>query len=284
MWTVKNDPENWRRLLWAETVGVADEEIPLGLASLLFASDHYPKVDITAQIGVLDELARDAARWVAPSGTGSERLGGLAHFLHGERGFGGTQGTYNSPRGCFLNEVLEHRTGLPITLSVIYLEVGWRLGLPLGGVGLPGHFIIRQEGEAEPVYCDPYNGGRLLTEDDCRRLVREQFGAGFHLSPQLLAPVSRRAILYRMLNNLKAMYINSQQPAKALWATDRMLILQPESAQDMRDRGLLAYALGKYSRAHTDLVLCMSLRQPPHDTELVLDQLPRLRRQAGILN
>ncbi len=271
-------------MLWAETVGVADKDIPLALASLLFASDQYPKLDITAEIHKLDELAGEAAGWVAPEGTAADALGGLARFLHGEKGFGGTQSTYASTRECFLNEALEHRLGLPITLSVIYLEVGWRLGLPLGGVGLPGHFIIRQESESEPVYCDPYNGGRLLTEDDCRTLVREQFGAGFHLSPQLLAPVSRRAILYRMLNNLKAMYINSQQPAKALWATDRMLILQPESAQDMRDRGLLSYALGKYSRAHTDLVLCMSLQQPPHDTELVLDQLPRLRRQAGILN
>ena len=280
---VENHENDWRRVLWANTVGGVDEEIDLALASFVFASDRYPDLDIAQQMDSVERLARGATGWVPVDAGPRAALEGLARYLHGEQGFDGRAQAYHSTDGCFLNRAIESRTGLPITLSVIYLEVGWRLGLPLSGVGMPGHFIIKHEGPEE-LYCDPFHSGRILTAEECPQLVESVLGGRVAFRREFLVAVRRRTVLYRMLNNLKSMYLRSRAPELALWATDRMLLLEPDSPQEMRDRGLLHFATGRYTRAVGDLVLYLALKPPPPDAELITRHLHASQQRAGMLN
>jgi regulator of sirC expression with transglutaminase-like and TPR domain len=275
-------------MLFANAVSGEDGQINLALASLLFALDRYPELDLSVQLGRLDELAEGARGYVPPAPDAEAALGGLARYLHARQGFDGSVDAYASPAGSFLNEALERRTGLPITLSVIYLEVGWRLGLPVEGVGLPGHFIIKYtRGGTDPlqdVFCDPFNAGRLLSAEDCRELLEGRVGARFALRREFLEAATRRAILYRMLNNLKSAHLRSHEPELALWATDRMLIVAPQSASDMRDRGLLHYAVENYRQAMSDLLSYLTMQPGAQDAHIILQQIVPAAHRSGMLN
>jgi regulator of sirC expression with transglutaminase-like and TPR domain len=190
---------------------------------------------------------------------------------------------YASTDGCFLDRTLDRRTGLPITLSGIYLEVGWRIGLPLAGVGMPGHFIIRHEG-VEATFFDPFTGGRAFHASECEAVLGRRLGAGFTVHPEYLASVGRAAILYRMLNNRKGMYLRSRKLDLALWATDRMLIVRPDSMSDRRNRGLLYAATQNHTRACSDFEAYLSHVPSLPDAPLVLSQLHVARSQSGWLN
>lgn len=286
MTSMRRERNDWRRRLWARATGGADAEVNLALAALLFAADQDRTLDLSAEVAKLDALATGARRTVILDDGPEVALLTLGEYLHGEQGFGGSDRAYASPDGSFLHAALRERTGLPITLSAIYLEVGWRLGLPLAGVALPGHFIVKYEvgGGSGDVYSDPYDGGRVLTEEGVREMIRERSGGTFELPDRFLEAAQRKAILYRMLNNLKALYLRSQQPRQALWATDRMLILQPEGGQDLRDRGLLAYAVGEYDRARSDLLSYLMTDPAPPDAPAIREQIPLATRRAGMLN
>ncbi len=171
----------------------------------------------------------------------------------------------------------------------MYLEVGWRLGLPLAGVGMPGHFILTYEQPGvelveDRLYCDPFHGGRLLSASDCQALLRAGLGTDLGFRPEFLASTSRRAILYRMLNNLKTLYLQTSDTQKALWATDRMLLVQPSSAKDVRDRGLLYLANEQYGHALSDLISYLSLLPDAPDRDLIREQLSVARARSGLLN
>ncbi len=275
-------------MLFANAVRGKDGEINLALTSLLYALDRYPELDLSLQMSVLDSLAEGARPHVPRSQGAEASLRALAWYLHGQHGFNGSDRAYASPAGCFLNEALEQRTGLPITLSVIYLEVGWRLGLPVQGVGMPGHFLIKHPGEsgdpAQDLYCDPFHKGQLLTAGDCRDLLENRLGLSVAFRPEYLAATERRSILYRMLNNLKAMYLRSRSLQDALWATDRMLIVSPQSAQDMRDRGLLHYATGNFPRATTDFLSYLEMLPGAPDIPVIRRQLAAAVERSGLLN
>lgn len=281
--------ENWRRVLFANAVSGDDAQINLALSAFLFALDRYPDLDLPTRMRQLDALAAEAPPEVRESADAAKTLEALANYLYGEQGFNGSQDAYDSAKSYFLHYTLEHRTGLPINLSAVYLEVGWRLGLPLAGIGMPGHFILtyqQDEGEApeDRFYCDPFHEGRILTATDCRKLLEEGLGPGMIFRPQYLAPISRRAILYRMLNNIKALYLQTSEPQLALWATDRMLLLQPWSAKDMRDRGLLHFATENYSRAVSDLISYLTITPEAPDAGVIREQLAVASLRAGLLN
>lgn len=280
---MRGKADNWRRAAFARTVYGNDAGINLALASLLLALERHPELDVAQYLAMLDALAEGAARVVPPNGDAAASLDALGRYLHDGEGFHGDESAYATTDGCFLDRALDQRTGLPITLSVIYLEVGWRLGLPLAGVGMPGHFIIKHEAH-DAVFCDPFHGGRVLSAGACAALLGRQLGAGFTFHPEMLDAVGRRTILYRMLNNLKMMYLRSRKLDLALWATDRMLIVQPRSATDVRDRGLLHFATRNYSRASLDLEAYLSSVPNPPDVPVILKQLRAARLQSGLLN
>ncbi len=271
------------RAAFARTVQGTDVEMNLALASLLFALDRHPELDVAQYLAMLDALAEGAARVVPSDADPVEALTALGRYLCDGEGLRGEQKVYSTTDGCFLDRALDQRTGLPITLSVIYLEVGWRIGLPLAGVGVPGHFIIKHEAN-EAAYCDPFHGGRVFHADDCAAALGGQFSEDFTFHQAFLASVSRATILYRMLNNLKQMYLRSRKLHLALWATDRMLIVRPESVADIRDRGLLYAAIQNHTQAVLDLEAYLSSVPNPPDALAVIGQLRTAQLRSGWLN
>lgn len=224
--------------------GVA--EVNLGRAALVMGGFEYPDLDVPAYEARLDRLAESA--W--PRVTGAEMPAlYLARVLFEELGFAGNAEHYGDPRNSFLNQVMERRLGIPITLSVLYIEVARRLGIAASGVGLPGHFIVRAELGQSPAYIDPFHNGAVLTEADCRERVRTITDGKLPFQPAFLAPVSTRYILTRMLNNLKNAYAQRGDPQRALSVVERLLVLNPNDAIELRNLGLLYAGLGRKREA-----------------------------------
>jgi regulator of sirC expression with transglutaminase-like and TPR domain len=212
-----------------------------------------------------------------------ERVLALNAFLFGSLGFGGNHAQYVDPRNNFLNAVLDRRLGIPITLSIVYLEVGRRAGLPLEGIGFPGHFLVRCEGQAprprdtaggpaasEPIIIDPFNSGAILSELDCLKLLREHAGEDATWHPSLLDAADRRSIIVRMLRNLKRAYVALRSFAHARRVADLLVVLDQESITELRDRGLLSYHLEDFSPALRDLERYLQLI--PHAGEAASEE------------
>jgi regulator of sirC expression with transglutaminase-like and TPR domain len=190
---------------WAALAGDPDEEWNLDEAALLFAVPEYPSLDVAAYLGRLDELAARCESARAHAHSSHEAARRICHQLFEIEGFLGDREHYDDPKNSFLNETLDRMLGIPITLSVIAISVGRRIGVEFEGIGMPGHFIVRHP--VGPVYFDPFSGGYPVTEEDCRTRVASIFGDSLTWSQTFLEPVSKRQLLMRMLNNLKATYL-----------------------------------------------------------------------------
>ncbi len=204
-------------------------------------------------LALLDDIAESARPWIDSAAQYGRWSDGLSRFLFSELGFRGNVERYDDPRNSFLNDVLERKLGLPITLSVLYIELARRCQRTAEGVGLPGHFIVRAlEAEGE-VLLDPFNGGVRLTVAECQERVREQYGASVPFRPHYLDATSKRAILARMLRNLKSVHLRQSDPLRALRAVETLLVVEPDVPTEIRDRGLLRLRLGDLRGALEDL-------------------------------
>ena len=188
------------------------------------------------------------------------RIGVISSYLFEDQGFAGNREAYDDPRNSFLNEVIDRRTGIPITLALVYIEVSRRAGVRLDGVNFPGHFLLRVPphpetsiGRDEHVIVDPFHGGAVLSETDCRKLLREHAGEEAAFDPRLLMRATKQEILVRMLVNLKRIYVRMRSFPQARTITELLLALDPSAMTELRDRGLLAYHLNDYSAALRDL-------------------------------
>jgi regulator of sirC expression with transglutaminase-like and TPR domain len=231
-------------------------EAQLGLAeaALCIAWEEQGTQRVDEALRELRALAEGAGRRLPRDAGPAETVGALNRYLFGEIGFKGNTWEYNDPANSFLDQVLASRAGLPITLSIVYLEVGWRLGLPVSGVALPGHFLARFGLGADELYVDPFNRGRLWTRAECVTQIATFYGqATPHAVAQVMAPPSKRSILARILRNLKNLYAERGELERTLPAIDRILLIEPDSAQDVRDRGLLRARLGALHGALEDL-------------------------------
>jgi regulator of sirC expression with transglutaminase-like and TPR domain len=253
-------------------------------AGLLFAREcAYPALRPSEYLDQIEALRVAAWTEVARHGSGRARGLALARFLFEQQGFTGNATDYGDPRNSYLNEVLDRRLGLPITLSVIFLEVGQRLGLPVAGVGLPGHFIVRVGDGLEPLFLDPFHGGRALSHEDCQRLVQQATGQGQVFDPNWLDPTHPRDIVARMLNNLRRFYLEVEDWPLAIAVLERLQALQPEVAAHLRDLGVLHYhnqAWRKASQSFNDY-LARDPEAPDADTvrrarDRMLAELARL--------
>ncbi|NLG62219.1 MAG: tetratricopeptide repeat protein [Candidatus Cloacimonetes bacterium] len=232
------------RSRFAAVVAQQESEVDLALAALLIAAEEYPqlvpepylrRIDILAE-RVRDRLGEETAPLVI--------LQELNRVLFEEEGFRGNAEAYYDPRNSFLNDVLDRRAGVPLTLSLLYLEIGWRLGLPLHGVNFPGHFLVRYDGEALKLLIDPFQRGEIRFEDEAQELLDRVYGGTVTLQPSYLRPADRKDILVRLLSNLKGIYLNTRDDRRALAATERILLVRPDAAEEVRDRGMLLARLG----------------------------------------
>ena len=232
--------------------GLPDDEMDLAKAALLISATEYPELEIEDQLGILDSLSAGASRRMGEGRDPLFCVNTLSEYLFDEVGFRGNPDDYYDPRNSFLNEVLSRRMGIPITLSLVFLEVGKRLGVPLVGVGLPGHFLLRHV-DGPDLFIDPFYRGILLSEEECAQRLREVTQANANWDVRFLRPVSNRDFISRILRNLKGIYLSQQDSRRALNILDLLLIVQPNAVEERRDRGLLHYELGHHQAALTDL-------------------------------
>jgi regulator of sirC expression with transglutaminase-like and TPR domain len=263
-----------------QAVNRPEEAIDLARAALAIALGDYPGMDIAAYVAHLDQLSVKVLRRL-DSGAGDYRsIAALNHLLFEQEGYRGDRDHYFDPKNSFLNQVIERKRGIPITLSVLYMEVGWRLGLSLQGVGFPGHFLVKHVEGQEEIIIDPFNRGEVRSFASLKRLLQESYGGSIAFHPSLLEAVSKRQILRRMLNNLKATYLRSNDLVKALSVVERLLILEPNSIEDLRDRGVLSLKLECFNQALEDFERYLRLAPEAGDTLAVKEQVIALKKQV----
>lgn len=226
-------------------------------AALAIARVEYPSLDVEPYLQRLERMGEAAAARLHRRGElrTDARVATLNAYLYEELGFSGNRDHYDDPRNSFLNEVLDRRTGIPISLAVVYLEIGRRAGLRLEGVNFPGHFLVRAPAEpgADELIVDPFHSGALLSEVDCRQLLRQHLGDEAAFDPALLATATRQHIVVRMLVNLKRLYVRMRSFPQARFIADLLLTVDPSALSELRDRGLLAYHMEDFAAALRDL-------------------------------
>jgi regulator of sirC expression with transglutaminase-like and TPR domain len=262
-----------------------EPRLNLADAALCIAWEDQGEGQPEEGLRALDTLAAEAHPRVAGLTEPLDVVTALNRYLFGERGFRGNTWHYNDPANSFLDRVLATRAGLPITLSVVYMEVGWRLGLPVAGVALPGHFLTRFGLGPETIFIDPFNRGRLWSRDECVTQIATFYGnPSRELADQIMAPPSRRAILARILRNLKNLYVEREALPEALAASERIVLIEPDAAQDLRDRGLLRGQLGQLHGALEDLDRYARLAPRAADLAQIRQQARALAERAAAGN
>ena len=264
---------------FARIARLPDAEIDLAEAALLIAAEEYPSLDVASYLARLDALADAAGPLVREAEGAAERVSRLNHYLFVEQGFSGNRASYEDPRNSFLSDVLDRALGIPITLSVVYVEVARRLELPVCGVGFPGHFLAKYEGSPE-ILIDPFFG-RVLSEDECRQRLRALLGAQEVLDPGMhLRPATPREILVRMLGNLKHLYVRSADFGRALACCERILLLDPDAPLELRDRGVVYERLECFGAALADFERFLALAPDAESAPAVRVKLAGLERQV----
>ena len=257
-----------------------DDEIDLATAALLIAAVEYPDLDIDRHIAILDSLAEGAAYRIGPDRDPFHCVNNLSEYLFDEVGFQGNQEDYYDPRNSYLNEVLQRRTGLPITLCLVCLEVGKRLDIPLAGVGLPGHFVLSHRVQTDLII-DPFRRGILLSEEECAQILKNVLGVNVEWDPRYLSPASNREFIARMLRNLKGIYLNRRDHEQALDVVDLTMLLRPNDLNERRDRGLIYYRLGQYQMALDDLRHFLAAAPAGSDTSNVEKLVGYIQERQG---
>lgn len=272
------------RRRFAEEVARRDVEVDLARAALLIGAEEEPRrTDVARCLARLDEMGEEArARAVRRGGS---RVEALNAYLFEELGFTGNEADYYDPRNSMLHQVLGRRKGIPITLSVVYIEVGRRAGLRVEGVGLPGHFVVRAfEDEAdEGLLVDPFNR-RSTDADECQSRIDLIYDGRLELGEEHLRAVGARSILARMLGNLKAVYVRAGLYRRALAAVERLLLLAPSDLDERRDRGMLLAQLGRLHEAVADTQNYLNLSPDAADADTVRAQLKKMQARQAMLN
>jgi regulator of sirC expression with transglutaminase-like and TPR domain len=254
------------------------EPIDLGRAALRLGLVEDAELDLPAWEAQLDRLGAAAAERIPQDGDLEGKLRALTGYLFAELGLLGNEQDYYDPRNSYIHKVLERGLGIPISLSVVTIEIGRRAGLGLHGIGFPAHFLVgagHNGGSQLEVFLDPFHQGRLLDREACAELLRRFTGGAIPFNPQLLAPISARAILTRMLRNLKGTHLRRGELDLALLDVDRLILLDA-GTDERRDRGLIQLARRVYADAVADLEAYLATE--PSDAELIEGRLEEARR------
>ena len=261
-----------------------DESLELARAALLVAAECDANVDVDDELSRIRSWGDELASRIEPEWNNLQKLARLRAFLFEELGFRGDRNDYFSPSNSLLHEVVQRRLGIPLTLGILMLELGWRVGMPLEGVGFPGHFLVRLAGEPRDLLLDPFSRGMVVREEDCHRMLRDTTRGRMTYEPGMIASVRRRDMLMRLLNNLKNAYVRRGEDALALGVVDHLLALSPDDAEETRDRGLLLFRLQQYSRALQCLTAYLDAAPGASDREVIDKHCAALRQLIASLN
>jgi regulator of sirC expression with transglutaminase-like and TPR domain len=297
------------RLLDAFSSVALSPDPDLAVAALMIARIEYPDLDANRYVAQLDFIGDEACRRLSsaelpadtPHNVDAERYArvtALNTYLFEELGFVGNEADYSDPRNSFLNEVIDRRTGIPITLSLVYMEVARRAGLPVEGINFPGHFLLRcragrKHTYAEDLIIDPFHGGALLSHDLLAQQAAERGDSSepARFECRLLPRATKQQILSRMLMNLKRVYVSMQSFPQARNIADMLIAVDPSAISELRDRGLLAYNLKDFSGALRDLQAYLKLipsgaqdDEERKDRERIWEHVKTLRKRVASLN
>jgi regulator of sirC expression with transglutaminase-like and TPR domain len=273
----------------------------LARAALVIARIEFPRLEpepYLVRLDAMGEAARAAVEEHVASTGDRSVLGAVKsinHYLFDDLGFQGNKDKYDDPRNSCLNEVLDRRTGIPITMSVVYLEVARRAGVAIEGVNFPRHFLVRcadkSAGASSCLILDPFHGGAVLSEQKCRVLLQQHVGPDVSFSKSLLAPATRPEIVVRMLLNLTRLYVNMRSFPQARDVIELLVAMTPSALSELRDRGLLAYHLNDVSSALRDLQTYLKLasmseldKDEREEHEQIWEHVKTLRRRVAALN
>ena len=257
----------------------ADEvggNLDLALGALLIASTDSPNVDIDGVLSNLDRMSEAARNRIPDDGNELQQLNAVTDLLFGVIGLSGNRDDYYDPRNSYINHVLERRMGIPITLSLLCIEVGRRAGVPILGIGMPGHFLIRHRDEPN-FFVDSFNGGLLLSQDECGALMREAAGDAVRLEAHHLNPVTPREILARMLRNLKAIYWDREDFDQCIITIGALMAVLPDHPEEQRDRGVVHLKAGNHDQSAEDFAAYIEAAPNAEDIQTVRNALSRLR-------
>jgi regulator of sirC expression with transglutaminase-like and TPR domain len=256
-----------------------EEQIDLAKAALYIAQEEYPHLDPAEYLNALDTMAAEVQERLPSERYPLRMLQSINQYLYDDLGFSGNTDDYYNPRNSFLNDVIDQRTGIPITLALVYLEIARRLDFPMVGIGMPGHFIIRPEFQEAGIFVDAFHHGEIMFEQDClERLTQIYQQPITAIPPAFMEPVSHRQFLARMLTNLKIIYLNQRRLPKALAAIERILLLFPDAPLELRDRGLLYYEVGRLVEASQDLEIYLEMLPNAKDADVIRQLLKQLSR------
>lgn len=279
---MENDSEV--RRLFAQMVSRNDEDINLAEAALLYAKEEYPDLDIEKYLRKINLIAEEINKNLSRGNDPNYLIGEINTYLFAVAGFRGNRGDYYDPKNSFLNDVLDRKKGIPIMLSVLYMEIANRLGLNLKGVGFPGHFIVKYSGPEGEILIDPFNEGRTLSHKECQDILDRVYNGGVEFQRYMLELSTKKQILVRMLNNLKNIYWSSKNYLKALSIVEFILLITPDSVTEIRDRGMIYYQLECFSQALLDLEKYLRIYPEAPDEKIIRGYFPLLKDLSAKIN
>ena len=277
---------------FSQALARPDDRIDLAHACLLIAQDAYPGLDVERYLGEIERMALRLRPLLPAAGGPEESIVALNQFLFEDLGYWGNIDDYYDPRNSYLNDVIDRKTGIPITLCILYMEIGRRIGLPLEGVSFPGHFLVRLRLRGGVLVLDPFAGGAPQSEDELRERLARVIppGAADNVPvaelplEQFLEPASRRQILTRVLRNLKGIYRETDKPERLLQVLNRLLVIHPDAASELRDRGIVYQRLECWRPALADLTAYLERDPDAPDSDEVRGRLMELRALCARLN
>ncbi|MDT9188077.1 MAG: transglutaminase-like domain-containing protein [Limnospira sp. PMC 894.15] len=259
-----------------EEISQPENQIDLAKAALYIAREHQPYFNHLEYLQHLDRMAADVLERLEKPAYPMRIIKAINHYLYDELGFRGNRTEYYDPKNSFFNQVIDRRTGIPITMSLVYLEIAKRMDFPMVGIGMPGHFLIKPEFEDAGIYVDAFGRGEVLFPEDCELRLSEIYGQPMKLRPEFLNPIAPRQFLRRMLQNLKAIYMNVGEFEEALKVVERIVILSPDDIKEKRDRGLIYYQLYRWSEARCDLEDYLNHLPTAQDAGIIQQLLDRM--------
>lgn len=265
------------RQSFAEIAALDAEAIPLDRAALVMALEEYPELDIPAYLKRIDGLAARAEVLIGIDRSPVNVIEGINEALFIQEGLRGNSDDYYDPRNSYLNQVLDRKLGIPISLSLLYMEVAKRIGFSIQGIGFPGHFLVKHAAGKKEIIVDPFNLGRILTWNDCQELLDKIYKESVTMNASLLQPMEKRTILTRMLFNLKSIYTQKEQYFKALSVIDKILMLNPGTPSELRDRGLIYMQTSLFAEALADLESYLAQTVVPDDGSSIKNHVKMLR-------
>lgn len=271
------------RRTFEELVTLPDLAIPIAETALLLACEEYPQLSPRPYLDRLDDMAEDIDGRLKGYRSPLDTIGAINDVLFVEYGFRGNSAEYYDPRNSFLNDVLDRRTGIPITLSAVYMEVASRIGLRIEGVGIPGHFIVKHVADGDETFLDPFNSGAVLTRTQCLERVRRT-SSGARDAERWLRRVTHRQMVARMLHNLKVIYVSGGAVDKALVMLELLVLTDPAEPGLYKERGMLRLQLRQFGPAGRDLARYLKIRPDAADREEIGDCLRDIRRIRAMMN